>query len=270
MYLTHYHLKVKPFQINPDPRFLWLGESHRQSLAMFKDGIAENKGLILLIGDVGTGKTTLINGLLNSLDENTLVASVQYPGFDILDFYNYLATCFNMGKKYSNKGDFLVHFIHFLHEEYTQNKKILLIIDEAQGLSDEILDEIRLLSNLERMKTKLLNIFLVGQDEMDTRLAEPDMKFLAQSIAAKFYLGPLKKQEVREYINFRLRVAGAEYRIFNKGAIREIVENSKCNPRLINAICDHALFIGYTQGKSRIDEAVIKECAKELYVFKKV
>ena len=269
MYLSHYHLKVKPFQITPDPKFLWLGESHRQALSIFQDGIAENRGLILLIGDVGTGKTTLINKLLDSLDENTLVASVQYPGFDILDFYNFLAASLNMGKKFFNKGDFLVQFIHFLHKQYTHNKKVLLIIDEAQGLSDEILDEIRLLSNLERMKVKLLNIFLVGQDEMDKILAKPDNKLLAQSIATKYYLGPLKNGEVRDYINFRLQVAGAEHRIFNKGAIREVIESSQCYPRLINVICDHALLTGYVQGKGRIDAAVIKECAKEhqLHIF---
>lgn len=262
MYLSHYHLKVKPFQITPDPKFLWMGESYRQALSIFIDGITENRGLILLVGDVGTGKTSLINKLLDILDENTLVASVQCPGYDILDFYNFLAASLNMGKKFSNKGDFLVQFIHFLHKEYTHNKKVLLIIDEAQGLSDEILDEIRLLSNLERMKIKLLNIFLVGQDEMEKKLAEPDNMMLAQSIATKYYLGPLKKREVKDYINFRLQVAGAEYRIFNKGAIREIIESSQCYPRLINVICDHALLTGYVQGKSKIDAAVIKECAK--------
>lgn len=263
MYLSHYHLKVKPFQISPDPKFLWLGGSYRQVLSIFKNGITENKGLILLVGDVGTGKTTLINKLLDSLDENTHLASVQYPGFDILDFYNFLADSFNMGKKFSNKGDFLVQFIHFLHEEHARNKKVLLIIDEAQGLSDGILDEIRLLSNLERMKEKLLNIFLVGQNEMDNILADPDNKTLAQSITTKYYLGPLKKGEVKDYIDFRLQVAGAEYRIFNKGAIREIVDSSKSYPRLINVLCDHALLTGYVQGKTKIDAAVIKECARE-------
>ena len=263
MYLSHYHLKVKPFQISPDPKFLWLGESHRKALSIFKEGIIENRGLILLVGDVGTGKTTLINKLLESLDENTLVASVQYPGFDILDFYNFLAASFNMSKKFSNKGDFLVQFIHFLHEKYSHKNKVLLIIDEAQGLSDEVLDEIRLLSNLERMKVKLLNIFLVGQNEMEQKLADPNNKMLAQTIATRYYLGPLKNGEVKDYVNFRLQVAGADHRIFTKRAIREIVEYSQCYPRLINVICDHALLTGYVQGKSKIDAAVIKECAKE-------
>ncbi len=263
MYLSHYHLNVKPFQITPDPQFLWMGESHREALSIFKEGINVNKGLILLTGDVGTGKTTLINKLIESLHDNALVASVQYPGFDILDFYNFLAANFKMGKKYSNKGDFLIQFIHFLHEENAQNKKVVLIIDEAQGLSDEILDEIRLLSNLERAKVKLLNILLVGQDEMDKILEAPNNKALTESIAAKYYLGPLKKREVKEYIHFRLKIAGADYRIFNKGAIEEVVRSSQCYPRLINVICDHALLTGYVQGKNKIDAAIIKECAKE-------
>ena len=124
MYLSHYHLKVKPFQISPDPKFLWLGESHRQALSLFKEGIINNRGLILLIGDVGTGKTTLINKLLISLDEETHVASVQYPGFDILDFYNFLAASFNMGKKFSNKREIFLFnlFIFFMRSIRTTKK----------------------------------------------------------------------------------------------------------------------------------------------------
>ncbi len=263
MYLSHYQLKVKPFQISPDPEFLWLGESHKQALSIFKDGLNHNRGLIFLIGDVGTGKTTLINRLVESLDEDVLVASVQYPGFDILDFYNFLAVNFKMGRKFTSKGGFLIRFIHFLHEEYACNKKVLLIVDEAQGLSYEILDEIRLLSNLERMKTKLLNIFMVGQSEMDDILAQPNHKELTQSIAAKCYLGPIKEDEVKDYIDYRLQVAGAEHRIFSKNAIREIAKRSQGCPRLINVICDHALLTGYVQGKKKIDVTIIKEVAKE-------
>ncbi len=263
MYLAHYHLNVKPFQITPDPKFLWLGETHKEALSVMNYSLLENRGLLLLVGDVGTGKTTLINKFLENLSENTIVATVQYPGFEILDFYNFLSTSFNMGKRFTTKGDFLVRFIHFLHKSHAENRKILLILDESQGLSDEILEEIRLLSNIERANVKLLNIFLVGQNEVDQILAKPTNLALSQRIATRYYMGPIHQKEVKEYIQFRLRVAGTEAHIFNAGAIREIIESSQCYPRLINVICDHALLAGYVQGKNRIDADIIRECAKE-------
>ncbi len=262
MYLAHYHLNVKPFQITPDPKFLWLGETHKEALSVLNYSLLENRGLLLLVGDVGTGKTTLINKFLENLSQNTIVATVQYPGFEILDFYNFLSTSFNMGKRFVTKGDFLVRFIHFLHKSHAENKKILLILDESQGLSDEILEEIRLLSNIERANVKLLNIFLVGQNEVDQILARPANLALSQRITTRYYIGPIHQKEVKEYIRFRLRIAGTEAQIFNAGAIREIIESSQCYPRLINVICDHALLAGYVQGKNRIDAAIIRECAK--------
>ena len=236
MYLAHYHLNVKPFQITPDPKFLWLGETHNDALSILKYSLMESRGLLLLVGDVGTGKTTLVNKLLEIINETTIVATVQYPGLEILDFYNFLSTSFNMGKRFATKGDFLVRFIHFLHKSYTEKRKVLLILDEAQGLSNEILEEVRLLSNIERMNTKLLNIFLVGQNEVDEILAEPANQALSQRIAMRHYMGPIHHKEVKEYIRFRLRVAGTESQIFNAGAIREIIESSRCYPRLINEI----------------------------------
>ena len=116
MYLSHFGLKEKPFQISTDPRFLWMGETHKEALARLKFGIHDNRGFLLLVGDVGTGKTTLINGLLESLDENVLVATIPDPGLEILDFYNFLLHAFNIDKQFTSKGDFLVHFIHFLHK----------------------------------------------------------------------------------------------------------------------------------------------------------
>jgi general secretion pathway protein A len=262
MYLAHYHLNVKPFQITPDPKFLWLGETHNDALSILKYSLMENRGLLLLVGDVGTGKTTLVNKLLESISETTIVATVQYPGLEILDFYNFLSTSFNMGKRFATKGDFLVRFIHFLHKSHTEKRKVLLILDEAQGLSSEILEEVRLLSNIERMNTKLLNIFLVGQNEVDEILAEPANRALSQRIATRHYMGPIQQKEVKEYIRFRLKVAGTESQIFNAGAIREIIESSKCYPRLINVICDHALLAGYVEGKTKIDATIIRECAR--------
>jgi len=266
MYLSHFGLKEKPFQISPDPRFLWLGETHKEALARLKFGIHDNRGFLLLVGDVGTGKTTLINGLLASLDENVLVATIQDPGLEKLDFYNFLVRSFKIDKQFTSKGDFLVHFIHFLHKANADKKRVLIIIDEAQRLDHEMLEEIRQLSNIETQTSKLLNIFLVGQIELNETLLETRNRALLQRITTRFNIGPIPDKEVEEYIKFRLNVAGCDKNMFSSGAIRKIISFSSCYPRLINVICDHALLTGFVRGKKKIDARIIKECADDLSI----
>jgi general secretion pathway protein A len=266
MYLSHFGLKVKPFRISPDPKFLWLGETHKEALAMLKYGIHDNCGFLLLSGDIGTGKTTLINGLLESLDDQTLIAMISDPGLEKLDFYNFLTRAFDIKKTFRSKGDFLVHFIHFLHKANADNKKVLIIIDEAQRLSHELLEEIRQLSNIEKKDTKLLNVFLVGQHELIEALNETRNRALLQRITMKYLIGPLNHTDVENYIAFRLKIAGTEKKIFSSGAIRRIISFSNGYPRLINIICDHALLTTYVKGKQKVDGAIIKECAKDLHI----
>jgi general secretion pathway protein A len=266
MYLSHFNLKIKPFRISPDPKFLWLGETHKEALAMLKYGIHDNCGFLLLSGDIGTGKTTLINGLLESLDDQTLIAMISDPGLEKLDFYNFLTQAFDIKKTFTSKGDFLVYFIHFLHKANADNKKVLIIIDEAQRLSHEIMEEIRQLSNIEKKDTKLLNVFLVGQHELIDALNETRNRALLQRITMKYLIGPLNHADVENYITFRLKVAGTEKKIFTSGAIRQIINFSNGYPRLINVICDHALLTTYVKGKQKVDAAIIKECAKDLHI----
>jgi len=266
MYLSHFNLKIKPFRISPDPKFLWLGETHKEALAMLKYGIHDNRGFLLLSGDIGTGKTTLINGLLESLDDQTLIAMVSDPDLEKLDFYNFLTHAFDIKKTFKTKGDFLVHFIHFLHKSNEEGKKVLIIIDEAQRLRYEMLEEIRQLSNIEKKDTKLLNIFLVGQHELIDALNETRNRALLQRITMKYLIGPLKNEDVGEYIAFRLKIAGTEKKIFSSGAIRQVISFSNGYPRLINIICDHALLTAYVKGKKKVDGAMVKECAKDLHI----
>jgi len=266
MYLEYFQLKSKPFQISPDPRFLWLGETHKEALSILKYGIMDNRGLLLLVGDIGTGKTTLINGLLDSLGADTIVATIRDPGLEKLEFYNFIAAAFKMGKRFGNKGDFLVNFIHFLHKTHAKKKKVLLIIDEAQRLDHEMLEEIRQLSNIERKDTKLLNIFLVGQNELNDKIIDQRNRALRQRITTRYSIGPLKQTEIKDYIQFRLSVAGTDRKIFTSSALRGVAAYSKCYPRLINIICDHALLTGFTRNKRRIDAQIIKECASELQI----
>jgi len=266
MYLSHFRLKEKPFQISPDPRFLWLGKTHKEALARLKFGIHDNRGFLLLVGDVGTGKTTLINGLLESLDEDTIAATIPDPGLEKLDFYNFLTHAFDIEKQFTSKGEFLVHFIHFLHKANSENKRVLIIIDEAQRLDHEMLEEIRQLSNIEKKSTKLLNIFLVGQNELNQTLSENRNRALLQRITTRYSIGPLPANEIEEYVRFRLKVAGCDRTLFTTGAIRQVVAFSNCYPRLINVICDHALLTGFVRGKKKIDAGIVKECAGELSI----
>ena len=266
MYISHFNLKEKPFQISPDPKFLWLGEAHKEALAALEYGISDNRGFLLLAGDVGTGKTTLINEFLDNLDNNTQVAIIPDPGVGKLDFYNFLIQAFDIEKTFKSKGDFLVHFIHFLHKSHAEGKKVLIIIDEAQRLSHEMLEEIRQLSNIEKKDTKLLNVFLIGQHELVDALNEIRNRALLQRITTKYLLGPIKKTDVADYIEFRLHVAGTEKKLFSSSAIRQIISFTGCYPRLINVVCDHALLTAFVKGKSRVDANIIKDCIKDLEI----
>lgn len=266
MYLSYYNLQQKPFQITTDPGFLWLGEKHQEALATLKYGILGSKGFLLLTGDVGTGKTTLINALLNNLAKEVIVATVFDPGLEQLDFYNFVANAFGMNREFTSKGSFLIHFGKFLHHAYSSGKKVLLIIDEAQRIGRDLLEEVRLLSNIERPDAKLLNIFFIGQNEVNNILLKQENRAIRQRITINYNIEPLTENETAEYIRHRLRVAGTEKHIFNTAAIHEICAVTKGYPRLINVICDRALMTGFVEEVAVIGPNIIRECAEELQI----
>ena len=266
MYLNHYGLTSKPFSISPDPNFLWSGEKHAEALAGLQYGILENKGFVLLTGEIGTGKTLLINSLVKFINEEVIVATIPDPRLELIDFYNILANKFKMDRRFERKGDFLIHFEEFLIKANDHHKKVLLIIDEAQRLKSELLDEIRVLSNIEFETRKLINIFFVGQRELKEMLLEERNWPLKQRITYNYHLMPLVEQETAAFIEHRLKVAGATKKIFSEEAIREIHNFSKGVPRLINIICDHSLMTGYSNTLTVIDVDVINECAEELQI----
>ena len=270
MYLDHYGLAHQPFSISPDPRFLWLGEKHVEALATLKYGIMENKGFLLLTGEIGTGKTVLIKSLVQQLDAEVTFAVVSDPRLQLIDFYNILAYEFGMERRFESKGDFLIYFKNFLLEQHAQNKKVLLIIDEAQRLYHDLTDEIRVLSNIEFDHIKLINIFFVGQSEFNRMLSEERNLPLKQRITYSYHLEPLTEQETADFIAHRLKVAGANRDIFGTEAVREIYCFSKGVPRLINIMCDHSLVTGYSANLTSIDLAIIKECAKELQISENI
>ncbi len=264
MYLSHYNLAKEPFQITSNPRFLWLGEKHQEALATLNYGVLNNKGFLLLTGDVGTGKTTLINALLKAVDSKTVVATVVDPDLGKLEFFKFLGRVFGIGEDFSMKVDFLTRFSTFLNTAHSKGKTVLLIIDEAHRLSKELLEEIRLLSNIEKEDAKLLNVFFVGQNEFNDVLLEQDCRALRQRITITYQITPLTEAETAEYVKYRLKVAGSKKEIFNGKSMREIYRCSRGYPRLINIICDHALLTGFVKEMNVIPAAVIRECTKEL------
>jgi len=266
MYLSHYHLESKPFQMSTDPDFLWLGEKHKEAFATLKYAVVENKGILALTGDIGTGKTTLVNALIQNLGDDTLAATIYDPSLGVLEFFNIISNAFNMGRTFDSKGDFLIYFKRFLKKVRAQNKKVLLIIDEAQGISNELLEEIRLLSNLEHEYVQLLNIFFVGQNEFIDILKEYKNRGLRHRITLSCYIEPLTLSETESYIWHRLKIAGAKAHIFSSDAVQEIFSFSNGYPRMINIICDHALLSGYVRELLMITADIINESKEELRI----
>ena len=264
MYRSHYDLRERPFEISTDTRFLWMGEKHKEALAMLKYGVLARKGFLLLTGDVGTGKTTLVNALMESLNEHTLVANITDPLLEPLDFFNFIAASFGMEERFDNKVDFLLRFAEFLRKENAAGKNVLLILDEAHRFSKDLLEQFRLLSNIELPEKKLINMFLVGQNEFNRTLMSTDCRALRQRITLTYNIKPLTESETHQYIRHRLKVAGTEAEIFQRKAVAEVYRFSQGYPRLINIICDHALLTGFVRQANKITPTIIKECSQEL------
>jgi general secretion pathway protein A len=266
MYLDYYELTKFPFRTNPDPDFLWFGEKHKKALSFLKDGILKRDGFLLLTGDVGTGKTSLIRYLLKSTDASAIIATISNPMMPVFDFYNFLSEKFKLANKFDDKADFFIHFKKFLLKAYSEHKLVFVIIDAAQTLIHDRLEEIRLLSNIEFENQKLLNIFFVGQNEIETILMDPRNKATSQRINMSYQLQPLDENETIHYIAHRLKVAGAKKAIFTDDACKKIFDIADGIPRLINSICDCALLSGYAKGLEIIDPILIRECQIELRI----
>lgn len=266
MYLDYYQLKTYPFRTNPDPEFLWFGEKHKEALSILKYGILKRDGFLLLTGDVGTGKTSLIRYFLKLIDSSALVATIHDPDMPAIDFFNYLSEEFKLHRVFTNKAEFLIHFKKFLLRAYSEHKSIFIIIDEAQRLNDGHLEEIRLLSNIELDDQKLINIFLIGQSEIEKILMDEKNRAIGQRITLSYHIQPLDELETVQYIAHRLKIAGSKRGIFTVGACGEIFAISGGVPRLINSICDCAMLSGYAEGKKVVDLKLINECQIDLRI----
>jgi len=265
MYCEHYGFIRRPFELTPDPSFLFLGEAHREGLATLVYGVQSGKGFVLLTGEVGTGKTTLLHALLGQLGTNTESAFIFNPKLSPLDFFEMLFQEYGIERKCESKAEYLIHFNEYLIERLANNEPTLLIVDEAQNLSAEMLEEIRLLSNLETPTSKLIQIMLVGQPELNEMLSRPDLRQLRQRIALRHHLRPFNAKELRDYVRERLAKAGYTGKpIFNRGALRALYDVSGGTPRVINNVCDAALLQGYARDLATIDGKVIREVVATL------
>jgi type II secretory pathway predicted ATPase ExeA len=250
--------------MNMDPKFIWFGERHKDILTVLKYVAVDNEGFLLVTGDIGTGKTTLVNALLKCLGKNTVTANITNPRMEPRDFLDFVAHEFNIQMQSGDKRDSLAPFRRFLNDCDSKNKKVLLIIDEAHRLDQTLLNQIRRLSNIKRRNKKLLNMVFVGQDAFIDLISKKKNRDLKQRITFSHHLNPLKGAEICEYIFHRLHVAGSVKSIFTGSAIGEIYAVSRGCPRLVNMVCDHALWAGYRKGVKEIDGKIIKECVDKL------
>ncbi|MEI7635700.1 MAG: AAA family ATPase [Syntrophus sp. (in: bacteria)] len=271
MYRKFYGFKERPFEITPDPKFVYLSEIHQEGLARLQYAVREGKGFSVITGEAGTGKTTLVHMLLSKLDVNVRTSFIFNPILDRGDFLNYV--CDDLGitsDGMKSRGQSLTALHNFLLDCFARDEKVFLIIDEAQCLEPELLQEVRLLTNLETSKNKLLHVILLGQPELNEILAEPRFRPLKQRITVRYHLRPLRLKETKEYIQYRLKRAGSRnIAIFDDAAVREIYRYSKGIPRLINIVCDNALLTGFSLGETRIGKNIIRDIVMDLEGTKK-
>lgn len=266
MYNNYFGLTEAPFSIAPDPRFLYMSEQHREALAHLLFGVSSNGGFILLTGEVGTGKTTVFRCLLEQLPERTEVAFILNPKYSVMGLLS--AICDELGIEYSPSGemkDYVDALNEHLLESHRKNRQTVLIIDEAQNLSADVLETIRLLTNLETNTRKLLQVILIGQPELLAMLERPELRQLNQRITARYHLRALRQEELADYIAHRLSIAGVECQLFPEATIRHLYKLTKGVPRLVNIVCDRALLGTYVERRNQVHNRTISNAASEVF-----
>jgi general secretion pathway protein A len=265
MYTSFYGLSEKPFSLTPDPRYLFLSAPHREALAHVLYGIEQGEGFIAITGEVGTGKTTLCRTLLQRLEKDTEIAFLFNPTLSGKALVRAISQEFGLDTRGKTRSDLTDQLYEFLLETNRKGRRVLLIIDEAQNLEANTLEEIRLFSNLETTTSKLLQILLFGQPELDEKLESHELRQLRQRISVRWKLRPMTLEETLEYVRHRLAVAsGSDREIFTERALREVQRRSRGIPRLINLLCDRALLSGFAAGCAQIGHAEVSAAAKEI------
>jgi len=265
MYKAFFGLRENPFAVNPDPHFLFSTHEVEEAISSLTYCIQERRGFVLLTGEVGTGKTTLLNMFLDWLREADVASAFIFnPRMDSIEFFDFMMTDFGISCESNLKSQKLIRLNHWLLERYRAKQTAVLVIDEAQNLSTEVLEEIRLLTNLETAREKLLQIVLAGQPELDHKLSRPELRQLRQRITLRCKTRPFDGKETEAYIDERLRISGRNGRpIFTPEAVERIYYYSGGVPRVINLICDHALITAYAEGRQSVSAAIIDTVGTE-------
>lgn len=265
MYASSFGLTEAPFSISPDPRYLYMSQRHQEAMAHLRYGIQESGGFILLTGEVGTGKTTICRSLLEQLPENIDVAVILNPQIGEGELLAVL--CDEIGVSYPTDAT-LKQLLDLLNEKlietFSRGRRTVLVIDEAQMLTREVLEQVRILTNLETTTQKLLQIILIGQPELNTMLSRSDLRQLAQRITARYHLQSLTREETAQYIKYRLGVAGCHRALFSRTALRRVFRYSRGVPRLINLICDRAMLGAYSRESDKVTGVVASHAAREV------
>ncbi len=267
MYESYFGLRERPFSITPDPRYLYPSPQHQEALGHLQYGVGENSGFALLTGEVGTGKTTVIRALIDRLPDGVNIASITNPKLSAPELV--ASICDELGVAYPADTRSLKTLIDLLNchleESHQQGRQNIVIIDEAQNLSDESLEQIRLLTNLETHEQKLLRIILVGQPELRTKLQQHHLRQLSQRITARFHLGMLTAEQTQAYIGHRLSIAGIGVNLFSNSALKKIYRLTGGVPRLINALCDRALLGAYSEECTQVTPRIVARAGRELF-----
>jgi general secretion pathway protein A len=259
MYQSFYGLKENPFSIQPDPDFLYFGRRHTQAYAMMEYGIKNKAGFIVISGEIGCGKTTLIRHLLNNLAPDVTVGLVYNTHRDIANLLEWIMLAFGLPYEGMSTVGLYDAFQRFLIEQYGLGKGVLLIIDEAQNLNSSALESLRMLSNINADKSQLLQIMLVGQPQLKDILSQPDLIQLSQRVEFDFHIKPFAADDVQKYIQHRLAIAGRETPLFTPEACAKIAEASECIPRRINILCNTALVYGFAAESEHINVELVEE-----------
>ncbi len=265
MYCQFYGLKERPFNVTSDPDFFFPARKHQDALSHLLYGVSQRKGIIVITGEIGTGKTTLCRFFLNQLGKSVKTAFILNPYFSEIQLLEAIVRDFGIQTKSTSRLKLISELNKFLLQEAQLGNNVALIVDESQNLKPQMLEQIRLLSNLETEKDKLLQVILVGQPELHIKLQLHELRQLRQRIMVRYHITPLEDQEVRGYILHRLGVANPDHHIeFDDEAIAAITKFSRGTPRLINMMCDRALLAGYVAGTHKIDAGIINRCIDEL------
>jgi general secretion pathway protein A len=266
MYCNYYAFREKPFNITPNPRFIYLSKQHKEAFAHLLYGINSHAGFIELTGEVGTGKTTVLRTMLEQLDENRYrTAIILNPFLSAIELLRNINREFGIPHAELENGALLDELNRFLLQQHSENRTVVLVIDEAQNLAPQVLEQIRLISNLETQTDKLIQIVLAGQPELQTLLEKNELRQLAQRITVSYHLLPMDLADTGSYIEHRLKVAEGKGKvIFTPAAISRIYSFSKGSPRLINIACDRALLIGYADETREISGSLASQAIREL------